>query len=311
MPRPKISADDLRMGSGNFNEYMKWVAEKLERRYVDPKTAAHHAAQLVTDDGHVVHIGSSTNDAGKRILEWMDEYYGERAYISYCLPRVTAVVRRVPYLMRLHAIPNVEMPMSAVFEGLSTTIAQRLDVVEVQQLEALYNRFDTHLRNISRFSTFVTTQLESAATHLVRGKSSFGLSRYESSMFVELAMKEILEPLGRSIANNKGHRIENELHKEWMAAGFPALPDGLLERVRSDKHARYNRAYPFDKAMDAHHVSIELVAKIADALPPIEPFKDGLSLRLEDVELDSTSAITRVMLSLSPRGLGPVRLTPL
>ncbi|WPN98345.1 hypothetical protein [Pseudomonas sp. MUP55] len=299
MQKQEITQTELDAGNGNFDNYMKYVIQRVAAKGSDPAVAIFIAADIICSDGHALIIGSTCDSAGTNVINWIDGFYSKRAHISYCLPSIAYTVHGAPFLLRMPALREEKMPVTEAVVELSDRAASAISSSKFSLLESEYNEFYDALELICRIDTSIVAHLESAARCIYDGAAHYAMARWESLHFIEKAMKEVLFPLGVKIEGSAGHDLRGALHTAWKDAGKPSLPAQLIDDVMCSSSMRYERTeQPYSATIRAHHSSIRLGALISRELAAAPTMTETLSISLKSVSRDPLLAITRVISAL-------------
>jgi hypothetical protein len=311
MQQVSISQEELSNGSGQFHEYMKFVAHRLTAKSADPRLSLFAAVDLIRKDGYKIKIGTYIDDAGVSVRDWLKNFYGERQHISYCLPSIAYQINGITYLLRMPILRGEKILISHAAIDLTEEVEREISDKALSAFEREYNEFYNALYQISKFDTTVVAHLETAAQRIFEGAAHYASARWESLHFVEKAMKEIIKPLGIDVTGADGHEITGRLHDEWMRVGKPQLPIDLLDSVTCSSSMRYEKTpQPYLVTLKAHHASIRLGALIAHEAPKIQAMGDSLSVSTKTLSRDASLEMARVVQALDPRiaTLPPVKL---
>lgn len=301
MKKVSITQEEINQGEGNFHDYMSYVRDRLSAKFVEPSYSLFAAADLISADGYKIVLGSNPDDAGLSVTNWLANFYGDRQHISYCFPPIAYQINGVLYCVRMPIERIKEIPLLEAVVGLTEEAVMRITSSKLEKLQADYNEFYTMFYDISRFDVTTIIHLESAADRLLAGAAHYALSRWESLHFIERAMKEVLEQKGVRLSGSDGHDISGALHREWIKAGFPALPIELLQKVMCTPAIRYQRTpYPFIASVTAHHASIRLAAIIAREIPQEPKLKDKMIINNSVLFREGALAIARLYKSMDP-----------
>lgn len=158
------------------------------------------------------------------------------------------------------------IPLTVAVESLTDNAAASISSKRLLELTNDFNEFYEALYEISELLPTTVVHLRDAAQRILQGPMFFGLARWDTLMFVEKAMKELL-PKGISVRGSDGHDVNGAVHEAWIAADLPALPADLLDDVMCSPTTRYSKtAMPLDSTLKAHHSSVRLGALIAKNL---------------------------------------------
>lgn len=298
MQKILISQQELDEASGQFDEYMQYVKHRLSVD-LDPRTALFSAVSLISKDGLKIELGSFRDVAAQNVGNWLDEYYGERAHIEFALPRLAYRLDGAIFLLRM-PVPRMDLiPLTVAVEDLTDNAAASISSKRLLALTNDFNEFYDALYEISELLPTTVVHLRDAAQRILQGPMFFGLARWDTLMFVEKAMKELL-PKGVSVKGADGHDVKGAVHEAWIAAGLPALPTDLLDDVMCSHTVRYSKtAMPLDPTLKAHHSSVRLGALIAKNLTTLDGSQDELRIKLEKVRPDPLLSVARVERALT------------
>ncbi|WP_426270497.1 hypothetical protein ACN9MB_01290 [Dyella kyungheensis] len=301
MQKIDITQEEIDQGNGRFHEYMGYVRGRLAMKNVEPKDALFGAARLILQDGHKVALGSEPDDAALAVSNWLSNFYGDRENVSYCFPSIAYQINGAIYLLRMPIVRTHEISLLNAVIALTEESAKRMSDRQFERFQSEYNEFYTNLYTISRFDVTTVIHLESAADRLCIGAAHNALSRWESLHFVERAMKEVLQPKGIELKGSDGHDVSGALHRAWVGAGLPHLPEELLRQVMCPPAIRYQKSpHPFLAAINAHHASIRLGALIAKEIPGVPRMKNTLQIEQDDLAREGVLAIARVYPAMDP-----------
>ncbi|MCK8668216.1 hypothetical protein M1M11_25370 [Pseudomonas azerbaijanoccidens] len=298
MQKILISQQELNDGSGHFDEYMHFVKHRLFVD-LDPRTALFSAVSLISKDGLKIELGSFRDAAAQNVENWLSEYYGERAHIDFALPRIAYRLDGAIYLLRM-PVPRMDLlPLTVAVEDLTDNAAASISSQRMSALTNDFNEFYDALYEISELLPTTVIHLRDAAQRILQGPMFFGLARWDTLMFVEKAMKELL-PKGITVKGSDGHDVRGAVHEAWLAAGLPALPMGLLDDVMCSHTVRYSETtMPVDTTLRAHHSSVRLGALIAKNLVTLDGSQNELRIKLEKVRPDPLLSVARIEKALA------------
>jgi hypothetical protein len=311
LQKVEISQEELNQGNGRFNDYMRYVAQRLSSKSVDPRVALFSASDQIRDDGLQIEIGSFRDDAGLSVVNWMTNFYGERHNISHCLPPVACQINGLQYLLRMPILRPDEMLVTQAVIDLTATMSKEMSNNQFSYLDREYNEFYSALYKICLLDATTVVHLESSAQRIYDGATHYALSRWESLHFVERAMKEVLDPLGVKATGKDGHDVKGVLHDKWILSGKLALPDQMLSDVMCSAAIRYERTpQPFLATLKAHHAAIRLGALIASEILSMPPLEDKLSIPFSDICRNPALSVARIMQAIdaSVANWQPVKL---
>lgn len=309
MQKVTITQDELNQGTGRFEEYMKYIAQRLAAKNINPKIALFAATDLIQKDGYSIRLGSFKDEAAINVSRWFDELYGERQNISYYLPAVAYQINGAIHLLRMPILREPTMHVCEAVIDLTDQMANQISQNQFLALEQNYNEFYDAMHLISRLDKVTVTHLEASAQYLLDSPALYAQSRWEALHFVEKAMKEQLDPLGVSFSGKDGHDIKGMLHDEWMKTGKPALPIAFLSDAWCSAAMRYEKtSQPFLITLKAHHAAIRLGAQIAECLPDIQQIQDKLSIPVGELNRDAALAITRAVSAIKSSKPEPIKL---
>ncbi|AUO22880.1 hypothetical protein [Pseudomonas sp. NC02] len=293
MQKILISQQELDEGAGQFDEYMQFVKHRLSVD-LDPRTVLFSAVSLISKDGLKVELGSFRDAAAQNVDNWLIEYYGARAHIEFALPRIAYRIDGATYLLMM-PVPRMDLiPLTVAVEDLTDSAAASISAKRLLALTNDFNEFYDALYEISELLPTTVIHLRDAAQRILQGPMFFGLARWDTLMFVEKAMKELL-PKGISVKGADGHDVRGAVHEAWLAAGLPALPMELLDDVMCSHTVRYSETtMPMDTTLKAHHSSVRLGALIARNLKTLDGSKNELSIKLESVRPDPLLSVARI-----------------
>ncbi|MFC4346190.1 hypothetical protein, partial [Cupriavidus numazuensis] len=229
MQKIEITQHELNDGTGGFDDYMKFTVQRVMAKSTDPQLVLFAAADIITNDGLIINVGSDHDDAGISVANWLKNFYGDRENISYCLPALAYQLNGIAYLLRFPIIRNSQMPFTEAVIDLSAQAVNYASTKSLELLQQTYNEFYNALYLISRFDTTTVIHLQASAHHIYDGAAHYALARWDSLFFIERAMKEALIPTGVALPKGAdGHDVRGELHKSWVNAGKSPLPNHLL-----------------------------------------------------------------------------------
>ncbi|MDQ9169007.1 hypothetical protein Q8A64_01150 [Oxalobacteraceae bacterium R-40] len=301
MQKIKITQSELDEGNGRFDDYMKYIDHRLSSRSVDPRMALFTAAELIKQDGLKIYVGNHSDNAGLSVANWLHNFYGDRETISYCYPSIVYQLAGRPYLLRMPIQKPPEMLVSQAVIDLNEEIVKSLSDSQISALNKDYSQFYDALSLIARLDVTTVVHLEAAAQRIYEGAPLYALARWESLMFVERAMKEILVQEGcRNFRGADGHDIKGALHAEWTRLGKSALPENMLDDVMCSPSIRYERtSQPFLATLRAHHSAIRLGALIAKEIPPVPTMEEELSISIKEIARQGILALARLIPALA------------
>lgn len=298
MQKILVSQQELDDASGQFNEYMHYVKHRLSLD-LDPRTALFSAVSLISKDGLTIKLGSVRDAAAQNVENWLNDYFGERAHIEFALPKLAYRLNGAVYLLRM-PVPRMDrIPLTVAVESLTDNAAASISSKRLLELTNDFNEFYEALYEISGLLPTTVVHLRDAAQRILQGPMFFGLARWDTLMFVEKAMKELL-PKGISVKGSDGHDVNGAVHEAWIAAGLPVLPADFLDDVMCSPTTRYSKtAMPLDSTLKAHHSSVRLGALIAKNLAIIDGSQDELRMELEKVRPDPLLSVARIEKTLA------------
>lgn len=310
MQKISITQADLDSGNGQFNNYMRLVAQRLTARNVNPKTALLAAVSMIEKDGLKISLGSFKDAAAVNVSKWFDNLYGDRQHISYCLPPVAYGINGATYLLRMPILRPKAIPLTEAVIDLTDLSSQLISSKQLKSLAETYNEFYDALHLIARFDKATVIHLETSAQYLVDSTALYAHSRWESLHFVEKAMKEVLAHAEIAIKGADGHDIRGALNDAWLEAGKPPLSLDLLDHAWCSQAMRYEKTpQPQDATILAHHAAIRLGAKIAACLPAVPPMVDEISIPPNSLKHDAWLAVIRAVSAIGQSQSAPIRLT--
>lgn len=288
-----ISQQELDEGSGQFNEYMQYVKHRLSVD-LDPRTALFSVVSLISRDGLKVELGSFRDAAAQNVDNWLIDYFGARAHIDFALPHLAYRLDGAIYLLRM-PVPRMDLiPLTVAVEDLTDNAAASISAKRLLALTNDFNEFYDALYEISELLPTTVIHLRDAAQRILQGPMFFGLARWDTLMFVEKSMKELL-PKEISVKGADGHDVRGAVHEAWLAAGLPPLPMDLLDDVMCSHTVRYSETtMPVETTLRAHHSSVRLGALIARNLTIFDGRQDELSIKLEKVRPDPLLSVARI-----------------
>lgn len=300
MEKPTITQEELDQGTGNFNQYMLYVKQRIAGK-TTPEMAIFSAVSQIAKDGFKIEFGSFSDDAAKQTQKWFDNHFGERAHISYCFHPVAYEIGGNSYQFRMPMMRVEEIPLIEAVEDITEENASSISNKKFLQLVQDYNELYDAMYNISAFSPITSIHVKQACNFIMEGSSFYSLSRWDSLYFVEKAMKEILEPLGVQLRGADGHDIQGALHSAWQSKGLQSLPEELLTDVMCSSAMRYNETtQPLSSALKAHHSSIRLGAIIANYLPAVEKMGEELHIKAKQFSLAPSLNIAKIIAAVDP-----------
>lgn len=294
-----ITQEELDLGEGQFDQYMQYVLHRMSNASYMPELAVFNAVDLVQKDGYSVIFGSDMSASGTSISNWMRNNFGERQNVSWCFPQIAYPIFGCIYFLRMPLIRPESLLLTQAVADLTPDMEKRLSARQFLQIEKDYNEFYEALEMIARFDSTTLVHLKSAAQLIYEGPAHFALSRWESLHFIELAMKEVLEPLDVKETGKKGHDVAGVLHSHWLNKGKNPLPQSALDAVNCSADMRYQKSpTSFVRALNAHHESIRLAALIAHEIPPASPMEDSMSISIKGFEKGVYHLIARILPAL-------------
>jgi len=302
MQKCVVSQQELNEGTGQFDDYMKFVVQRLTSKETDPKIALFAAATIIADDGLVIRVGSEPDDAALNVSNWLNDFYGDRNKVSCCLPPLAYQLNGIAYLLRFPLIRPGQMLVTQAVIDLEESAASLISSKSLALLEETYNEFYDTLYQLCRLDTTTMAHLAAAAHNIYAGRAHYAQARWDSLFFVEFALKEVFRSAGIAVPKGSdGHDVRGTLHDMWVAAGKPALPRHLLDDVMCSTAMRYDTTpQPFLATMRAHHAAIRLGAMIAHELPALPTMGMEQSVDPKDFARDITHSLVCLMQSADP-----------
>lgn len=261
---------------------------RISSEYGDMEFNISYAMTLKEDDI----VGYEGDALTRRIIIWFEELYGDLLKISFLGGKSVALVRGDPYLMNIPIVlGNVKFASDVETLGQSgrrekdgKTLVNVFDclsditeatIVRVSRSDGF--RLANELRaNTYRFrkateigeyeNVFdIRTDLDSAAQHIVTGRSSFGMSRWHSLQVAEKALKSVLSC--QMLDFPKVHDLFELVHASGMLGISPLALDAAMclpsVRYESDHST-------LDQAINAHHASLDICLEAAGRVADVE-----------------------------------------
>ena len=227
------------------------------------------------------------------VIKWFDKKYGNRLKVDHSQGEIAILIRNDLYKMRIPLFygqarllsdPN-RMSIDAaqigtgpepltinvlnLIDGFTTGYARELSPIEHKEL-VLYLKWGLdsfqliNTQKSSKYTVAALSDLRSAVYHLFIRPQHCGQSKWASSQAAEKFVKSYIERKGKRV--DRHHNL-NTLSEVAYALGLNLLNPDNLEVIRCEAGVRYGEsAVSVQEAVEAHHASIDVCAKVASSM---------------------------------------------